>query len=71
MKHKGVCVNNSREMAELVPSDPSALDTKIKCDESSAYGYLDRRPSGRAPCGSNRMLQDQKKPGGANPLKNL
>ena len=57
--------HDSREMVELINSDPAVLDALLTCDESWFYCY--HRPRDRVPSGSMLALPDPRRPDRANP----
>ena len=62
------CYHDSREMVELINSDPAVLDALVTCDESWIYC---QRPRERIPSGSMLALRDPRKPDRANPPTNF
>ena len=59
--------NDSKEMVELINSDPQILDALVTCDESWIYCY---DPSDRVPSGSMLDLPDPRRPDRASPPRN-
>ena len=53
--------NDSKEMVELINSDPQVLDALVTCDKSWIYCY-DPRPRDRVPSGSMLDLPDPRRP---------
>ena len=62
--------HDSREMVELINSDPAVLDALVTGDESWIYCY-DQRPRDRVPSGSIQALPDPRRPDRANPPTNF
>ena len=62
--------HDSREMVELINSDPAVLDALVTCDESWIYCY-DQRPKDRVPNGSMLALPGPRRPDRANPSINF
>ena len=64
--------HDSREMVELINSDPAVLDTLVTCDESWIQCYnSDQIPRDRVPSGSMLTLPDPRRPDRANPHTNF
>ena len=62
--------HDSREMVELINSDPAVLDALVTCDESWIYCY-DPETRDRVPSGSMLALPDPRRPDRANPPTNF
>ena len=62
--------HDSREMVELINSDPTVLDSLVTCGESWIYCY-DQRPRDRLSSGSVLALPDPRMPDRANPPTNI
>ena len=62
--------HDSREMVELINSDPAVLDILVTCDESWIHA-MTQKPRDRAPSGSMLALPDPRRPNRANPLANV
>ena len=62
--------HDSREMVELINSDPAVLDALVTCDESWIYS-MSQRPRDRVPSGSILALPDPRRPVRANPPANF
>ena len=63
--------HDSRQMVELINSDPAVLDALVTCDESWIYCYdpETKRPRDRVPSGS--ILALPRRPDRANPPTNF
>ena len=61
--------HDSREMVELINSDPAVLDALVTCDESWIYCYDPE--INRVPNGSMLALPDPRRPDRANPPTNF
>ena len=62
--------HDSREMVELINSDPTVLDALVTYDESWIYSY-DQRPRDRVPRGSMLAFLDPRRPDRANTPTNF
>ena len=60
----------SREMVELINSDPAVLDALVTCNESGSTA-LTQRPRDRFPSGSMLALPDPRRPDRVNPPTNF
>ncbi len=67
---KEIRYHDSREMVELINSDPAVLNALVTCDESWIYCY-DQKPRDRVPSGSMLALPDLRRPDRANPPINF
>ena len=61
----------SREMVELINSDPAVLDALPTCDETWIYCYDPETKRLRVPSGSMLALSDPRRPDRANPPTNF
>ena len=61
--------HDSREMVELINSDPAVIDALVTCNESWIYCYDPETK--RVPCGSMLALPDPRRPDKANPPTNF
>ena len=62
--------NDSREMVEMINSDPAILDALGTCDESWIYSY-DPETKRQSSQWSRQALQDPRRPDRANPPTNF
>ena len=63
--------HDSREIVELINSDPAVLDALVTCDESWIYCYVPETKRERVPSGSMLALPDPRRPDRANPPTNF
>ena len=63
--------SDSREMVELINSDPTVLDALVTCDESCINYYDPETKRQRVPSGSMLALPDPRRPDRANPPTNF
>ena len=61
--------NDSKEMVELINSDPQVLDALVTCDESWIYCY-DPETKRQSSSGSMLDLPDPRRPDRASPPRN-
>ena len=61
--------HDSREMVELINSNPAVLNALVTCDE--IWIYRDQRPRDRVPSGSMLALPDPRRPDRVNPPTNI
>ena len=60
--------HDSREVVELINSDPGVLDALVTCNESWIYCYDQET---RVPSGSMLAFPDLRRPDRANPSRNI
>ena len=64
------CCHDSREMVELINSDPAVLDALVTCDEAEST-TMTKRTRDRVPSGCMLALPDPRRPDRANPPTNF
>ena len=64
------CCHDSRDMVELINSDPAVLDALVTCDEAGSTA-MTQRPRDRVHSGSMMALPDPRRPDRLNPPTNF